>query len=331
VGLKIFGGKRCLWVFSALFWVLLGPAWAAEDLQFQTWLQALQEEALTRGIYQETINRTLNKVTIIPRVLELDNRQPEFAMTLNDYLDLVAPEVRVQEGREKWQEHQALLTGISRRYGVPPRFLLSLWGVETRYGQRNGRYPVIDALATLSYQGRRQSFFRKELFAVLYLVDQGFLAPENLNGSWAGALGLFQFMPSSIRRFGIDFDGDGRIDLSGTPADALASAANYLAKCGWKREQTWGMEVRLPPALNRKWIGLGKQKKTSQWRIMGVRDSQGQPLTNNLNVQGSLIQPPGAEGRTFLVYHNYRVLLKWNRSYHFALAVGILADRLDVP
>lgn len=329
--LRFLNRERPFWIILTLFWLYTGPAWAGEDLNFQVWLQSLQEEALSRGISQATVNKTLTQITLLPRVLELDSRQPEFALTLNGYLETVAPEVRVQEGREKWLEHQTLLTGISRRYGVQPRFLIALWGVETRYGQRNGRYSVIDALATLSYQGRRSTFFRRELFAVLFLVDQGLLDPENLRGSWAGALGLFQFMPSSIRRFGVDFDGDGQIDLSGTPGDAMASAANYLTKCGWKKDQTWGMEVSVPHSLNRKWIGLSRQKKVSQWRIMGLRDSQGHPLPNKGNDLASLIQPEGAEGPTFLVFHNYRVLLKWNRSHLFALAVGILADRLDVP
>jgi membrane-bound lytic murein transglycosylase B len=326
---KWFEFKGVIRAFLVIPLLYLCPAWADESANFKIWREALQEEALTRGISQSTLDKTLSRIELIPRVIELDNHQPEFALPLKDYLKIVASEARIQEGREKWMEHQEVLKRVSLKYGVQPRFLVALWGVETRYGLLNGRYPVISALATLAYQGRRSLFFRKELFEVLRLIDQGHLAPEELNGSWAGALGLFQFMPSSIRRFGVDYDGDGRIDLIKTPADALASAANYLVKCGWKRDQTWGQEVRLPESFNRKWIGLNRRKNLSQWRIMGVQDISGHPLPQKPNLQASLIEPQGAGGPVYLVYSNYRTLLKWNRSHLFALAVGILSDRLD--
>jgi membrane-bound lytic murein transglycosylase B len=306
----------------------LSPVWADESENFKIWRGALMEEALARGISQATVDKTLKNIEFIPRVIELDRYQPESVLSLNAYLNIVASETRVQEGREKWQEYYSLLDRVGQQYGVQPRFLVALWGVETRYGQLNGRYPVVSSLATLAYNGRRSAFFRRELFEVLRLIDQGHLAPEELNGSWAGALGLFQFMPSSIRRFGIDFDRDGRIDLAKTYADAFASAANYLVKCGWKKDQTWGREVRLPEPFNRKWVGMGKQKTIRQWQIMGVKDIKGAPLPENFNLKASLIQPQGAGGPVYLVYPNYRTLLKWNRSHLFGLAVGILSDRL---
>jgi membrane-bound lytic murein transglycosylase B len=327
--LKFFRNKGGIGLLLGIFFFYLCPAWADESPNFRNWREALQEEARARGISRETLDKALKGIELIPRIIELDNNQPEFVLSLRDYLNIVASEIRVQEGREKWQEHQSALARIGRQYGVQPRFLVALWGVETRYGQLNGRYPVISALTTLAYQGRRSAFFRRELFEVLHLIDQGHLAPEELNGSWAGAIGLFQFMPSSIRRFGIDFDGDGRIDLAKTYADAFASAANYLVKCGWKRDQTWGQEVRLPDSFNRKWVGLGRGKNLSQWRVLGIRDINGHPLSPKPNLKASLIMPQGANGPAYLVYPNYRTLLKWNRSHFFGLAVGILSDRLD--
>jgi membrane-bound lytic murein transglycosylase B len=325
-GLMNRGGVGFLVVILFLY---ICPAWADESTNFIVWQEALEEEALARGISQTTLDKSLKGIELIPRIIELDNHQPEFALSLEDYLKIVASETCIQEGREKWLEHQTLLTRISQKYGVQPRFLVALWGVETRYGQLNGRYPVISALATLAYQGRRKAFFRKELFEVLRLIDQGHLAPEDLTGSWAGALGQFQFMPSSIRRFGVDYDGDGRIDLAKAHADAFASAANYLAKCGWKRDQTWGQEVRLPESFNRKWVGLGRKKSISQWRLMGIRAINGNPWPNTPNLKASLIVAQGANGPAYLVYPNYRTLLKWNRSHLFGLAVGILSDRLN--
>ena len=303
-------------------------AWADESENFKIWRGALMEEALARGISQATVDKTLKDIEFIPRVIELDRYQPEFVLSLKDYLNIVASEIRVQEGREKWQEYYSLLDRVGLQYGVPPRFLVALWGVETRYGQLNGRYPVVSSLVTLAYNGRRSAFFRRELFEVLRLIDQGHLSSEELNGSWAGALGFFQFMPSSIRRFGVDFDGDGRIDLAKTYADAFASAANYLVKCGWKKDETWGQEVRLPEPFNRKWVGMGKQKTLRQWQTLGVRDMKGSALPDNLKLKASLIQPQGTNGAAYLVYSNYRTLLKWNRSHLFGLAVGILSDRL---
>jgi membrane-bound lytic murein transglycosylase B len=321
--------KTVLWT---LVWAIpicfISIALAEEPPNFQKWLAELREEARAKGVSPATLDRTLNNIQPNPRIIELDNNQPEFSRTLKDYLNSVVSETRVHEGREKLRVNQIVLEKISRRYKIQPRFLLALWGVETRYGRLSGKTPVFISLATLAFQGRRSAFFRKELLEALLVVDQGHMEPEAMTGSWAGAFGQFQFMPSSFRRFGVDFDGDGRVDIAQPGVDAFASAANYLAKCGWKGDQTWGREVQLPRSFDRQWIGLEKHKSLSQWQAMGVTGLMGQKLPRKPNLTASLIEPDGPEGRAFLVYHNYTVILKWNRSRLFALAVGILADRI---
>jgi membrane-bound lytic murein transglycosylase B len=314
-----------IWV-TPFFYI---PLSLAEEMpSFQNWLIDLREEALSKGISPNTLDRSLNNIEPIPRIIELDNNQPEHIRTLKDYLNMVVSEDRVQEGQEKLRANRLLLEKIARRYKVQSRFLVAFWGVETRYGRLSGKFPVMASLATLAFQGRRRAFFRKELLEALFVVDQGHMIPEAMMGSWAGATGQFQFMPSSFRRFGVDFDGDGRIDMAQPGADAFASAANYLTKCGWKGDQTWGREVQLPKSFNRKWIGLETHKSLSQWRSMGVRGLMGRRLPQKPHLTASLIEPDGPDGRAFLVYHNYRVILKWNRSQLFGLAVGLLADRI---
>jgi membrane-bound lytic murein transglycosylase B len=320
--------KFVLTLMGLVSFFCISLALAGEPPSFQNWLADLREEALSKGISPNTLDKTLNNLEPIPRIIELDSNQPEFSRTLTEYLNLVVSESRVQEGREKWRTNRILLEKIAPRYGVQPRFLLALWGIETRYGRLSGKYPVIASLATLAFQGRRSSFFRKELLEALMVVDKGHMTPEAMNGSWAGAIGQFQFMPSSFRRFGVDFDGDGRIDMAQPCADAFASAANYLAKCGWKGGQTWGREVQLPKSFDGKWIGLETHKSLRQWRVLGVQGMMGRKLPTKPNLTASLIQPERPDGRAFLVYHNYKVLLKWNRSQFFGLSVGLLADRL---
>jgi membrane-bound lytic murein transglycosylase B len=209
---------------------------------------------------------------------------------------------------------------------VPPRILLSLWGVESLFGTRPGTVPVPAALATLAWDGRRSAFFRRELLEALRILDQGHIAPEAMTGSWAGAMGQFQFMPSTFRRFAVDHDGDGRKDIWENQADAFASAANYLASAGWQPGVGWGQRVRLPKGFNTAAAGLNKRKTYAQWRKLGVKDVRG-PAQR----PASLLLPEGPGGPAFLVTDNFRVLLDWNRSHNFALAVGLLADTLLEP
>ena len=294
---------------------------------FGPWLDELKAEAARKGIRAETLDVVIPTVKPIPRVIELDRRQPEFTLTLQQYLNRVVPSSRVKKGRSKFRENATLLTEIGRKFGVQPRFIVAFWGVETDFGRLDGGFPVISALATLAHDGRRSKFFRGELIRSLRIVDQGHIAHTNMKGSWAGAMGQFQFMPSSFERFAVDYDGDGRRDIWRNRRDAFASAANYLSKSGWKPDQTWGREVKLPAGFDKRLAGLEVRKGIRDWQALGVRRADGTDLPTR-NLQSSIVLPEKTKGRAFLAYNNYRVILRWNRSSFFAVAIGSLADRI---
>jgi len=295
---------------------------------FQIWLADVRQEALANGVSEETLNHVLRDLRPIPLVIKRDRSQPEFKLTLDEYLNRVVTERRIRKGRKKFHKHRGLLTRISKQYGVQPEFVVSLWGIETHYGERTGSFPVLAAVATLAYDGRRSKYFRREFLNALKILDGGHISAENMNGSWAGAMGQVQFMPSSFQSYAVDYDGDGRIDIWNNVGDALASAANYLARSGWDGAQGWGQEVQLPNGLNKKLINPRIRKSLSEWQRMGV---SGKGFPQNPDLKAFIVQPGGQGGRTFLAYPNYRVILKWNRSDFFAVAVGTLADRIAIP
>jgi membrane-bound lytic murein transglycosylase B len=305
-----------------------GPARAGEPASappgFAAWLVALRAEAQARGISERTLDAALTGIDVLPRVLALDRRQPESRLPYAVYVRRTVTPARVREGARLLREHRALLEEIGARYGVPPSLIVALWGVETDYGRQTGDFPVIAALATLAFDGRRSAFFRGELLDALTIVDDAAMPPDALRGSWAGAMGQPQFMPSSFRRYAVDHDGDGRRDIWTTPADVFASAANYLAQAGWRAGERWGHAVRLPDRFRRD----AAARPLAQWRSRGLRRADGGDLPATPS-PASLITPAGRRGPAFLVHTNYRVLLAWNRSGYFALAVGQLADRLD--
>lgn len=304
------------------------PIFAEKKQSFEIWLEGLRSEALRKGISKATLQEALVDLEPIPRVIELDRNQPESKLTLGEYLNRVTPEGRIAVGRKKLVEYRSLLAKVSQRYGVQPRFLIALWGVETNFGQLSGGFPVIDAIATLAYDGRRSSFFRTELFHALRILDEGHISADQMTGSWAGAMGQLQFMPSTFRNFAVDHDGDGRIDIWNNLGDAFASAGNYLSHFGWAKDQIWGKEVRLPDGFDRRLVGLKTRKRHSEWKALGVRRLKGEDLSEEPNFLASVVEPDGRGGRAFLVYDNYRTLLKWNRSHYFGVAVGTLADRI---
>ncbi len=297
----------------------------AQAQSFEAWLVGLRVEAEAAGIGESTLDAALDGVVPIPRVIELDRKQPEFTQTFDEYMARrVTPEL-VEEGRRVLRQQRALLTEIGTRYGVQPRFIVALWGVETRYGKHTGGFPVIAALATLAYDGRRSAYFRGELLDALEIVDQGHIAPAEMIGSWAGAMGQNQFMPSSFLRFAVDFDGDQRRDIWTTRADVFASTANYLSRAGWRGDQTWGREVRLPEGFELALAGLEVVKRLSGWQRLGVRRADGSDLPGR-DLRASIVLPGGPDEPAYLVYDNYRAILKWNRSDYFAVSVGYLAD-----
>ncbi|MHC8509444.1 MAG: lytic murein transglycosylase [Rhodospirillales bacterium] len=305
-----------------------GGAHAAEG--FAAWLAAFKAEARAEGVSQATLNRALADVKPIPRVIELDRKQPEFTLTFRQYIDRVVPASRVNRARARLAENRTLLADAEAAHGVQARFLVAFWGIETDFGRVTGGFPVVGALATLAHEGRRGAYFRKELLAALRIIDEGHIAPEKMTGSWAGAMGQPQFMPSSFLNFAVDGDGDGRKDIWTNKKDVFASAANYLAQSGWRGGETWGREVRIPEGFD--WSLIRKKarrekisKRISEWQALGVRRPDGSDLPTR-DLQASLIRA-GEDGPVFMVYNNFETILKWNRSTYFAVAVGTLADR----
>lgn len=318
----------------------------AGNKDFPAWLEGLRAEALSRGISRDTVAVALEGLQPVPRILELDQRQPEFTLTLRQYLDRAVSDARIKQGRARYAENRALLEEVGRKFGVQPRFIVALWGIETNFGQNQGGFPVVQALATLAFDGRRSAYFRGELFNALKILDEDHIKPAAMVGSWAGAMGQSQFMPSSFLTFAVDYDGDGRRDIWGTRADVFASAANYLKKSGWRDDQTWGREVRLPanfgatlkqvmpaepPAGCRAQRFISERKPLREWQKLGVRRTDGGDLPQRGDILASLAVPEGEQGPALLVYENFRTTLKWNCSILFATAVGTLADRIAAP
>lgn len=300
---------------------------AAPAVAFDTWLAAMRAEAKDKGISEATLVAALDGIEPIPRVIELDRDQPEFTLTFQDYLQRVAPDARVAKGQRKLEENREVLEAVSQEYGVPPEQIVALWGIETDFGRVSGGFNVVPALATLAHDGRRSAYFRGELLQALRIIDGGHITAEAMMGSWAGAMGQCQFMPSSFVNAAVDRDGDGRKDIWDTPADVFASAANLLRRNGWRRGEAWGLHVRLPAVFDLGDEGLDTRRKLSLWQELGIRRPDGSDLPDE-DIVASLIMPDGPDGPVFLVYDNYRAIMRWNRSHYFALTAGYLADRI---
>jgi membrane-bound lytic murein transglycosylase B len=314
-----------LTVILTTFFISDGQSAYAED--FSSWLENFRQEARTKGISEATLHAALDDLQPIPRVIELDRKQPEFTQTFWRYLDARVTEDRVERGRMLRELHTELLDSIAREYGVQPRFLVAFWGLETNFGDYLGSFPVIGSLATLAHDPRRSDFFRTELLAALSIIDAGHIPVSEMVGSWAGAMGQPQFMPSTFVRFAVDGDGDGRRDIWHSLPDVFASAANFLSKSGWQGERNWGREVKLPPDFALELAGLEVEKSLVAWQVLGVRKINGDDLPR-VNIKASVVLPAGHAGPAFLVYNNFRTTLQWNRSDLYAIAVGHLADRI---
>ncbi len=309
---------------AALLLVL--PA-QAETLSFARWLEDLRQDALRHGVSAATLDSALSGIKPIARVIELDRKQPEFTLTFRQYQERVVPKARVEKGKRKLSENRTLLKKVGERFGVQPRFIVAFWGIETGFGRITGGYPVIAALTTLAFDGRRGAYFRRQLLDALTILDQGHIDIARMVGSWAGAMGQCQFMPSSFLAYAVDFDGDGRKDIWNSKEDVFASAANYLSRSGWRNDQTWGRPVKLPKLFDLYLADLKLRKRLSEWQRMGVRRANGADLPKR-DLMASVVLAEGQAGPAFVVYNNYRAILKWNRSTFFAVAVGSLADRI---
>jgi lytic murein transglycosylase len=298
---------------------------AAPD--FTQCLDGLRDDARRNGV-SETTFRFLTR-DLVPDMSVIDklNFQPEFSMPIWDYLSGLVDDERVQQGQAMLQQHAAVLKGVQQRFGVDPATVVAVWGVESNFGQSLGKHPLMQALGTLSCYGRRQSFFQGELYSAMRILQAGHIAPERLVGSWAGAFGHTQFMPTTFERLAVDGDGDGKRDLMDNTADALASTANFLAKAGWQSGQPWGFEVQLPPGFGTDGEGRRSKRPVSEWVARGLRKVDGSALPTGLGSAG-LMTPAGPQGPAFLVFRNFDAIYSYNAAESYGLAIAHLSDRL---
>lgn len=306
---------------------LPGNATAAAAGDFNSFLYLVAREAAAQGISPSTVNIALRYAQYLPHVIELDHHQPEQVLTFAQYLQKTVSPQRIEHARRELYENWGLLEAVHRRYGVDPRFIVALWGMESDFGKVMGDYLVLSSLATLGFDGRRGPYFRGELISALRIIDQRNVGPGNMTGSWAGAMGQCQFMPSTFLRYAVDYDGGGRRDIWNNRADVLGSIANFLGRLGWRDGESWGRQVLLPPGFDARWSGLEQRRSTVEWNRIGVRSLDARPLAAH-EVEASLVMPDGAGGPALLVYDNFRTIMRWNKSTYFAGAVGYLADAM---
>lgn len=312
-------------ILIALLACAAAPAFADSNAAFKRYLESLWPAAAKAGVSRQTFERATRDLTPDPEVLERAERQPEFKLTAGEYHARLVTEERVKQGLAVLEQYKDAFDAIERKHGVSRYILAAIWGVESKYGTKPGSMNVIRALATLGFQGRRRSFGRSQLLAALRILERGDISLEQMTGSWAGAMGHTQFIPTTYNAYAVDHTGDGKRDIWNSPEDALASAANYLKKAGWRTGETWGYEVTLPPKFNRKL--LGKTRTAAQWQALGVKRVRDQAFPRPSD-RGYLFAPEGTDGPVFLIIRNFKVLKRYNNADAYALAVGHLADLL---
>ncbi|SVA18219.1 uncharacterized protein METZ01_LOCUS71073 [marine metagenome] len=311
--------------FALLLFFFLPPL-IAQDQTFAEWREQLRAEAFSLGISEETLLAIDDLEAPLERVLELDDAQPEFIQTFTRYLSLRITPLQINRGQALLRQYAVLLEEVRQSYGVQPHYLVSFWAIESNYGRATGGFSVLQALATLAFDPRRADFFRTELLTALKIIDDGHIAVDNMSGSWAGAMGQLQFLPSVFARYGIDGDNDGKIDIWNSLPDIFHSAANFLSQSGWRGDERWGREVLLPSNFDFSLTGTRTRKPLQEWNDLGIIQINGLPIPV-ANMQASVILPAGAGGPAFLTYANFRATMVYNPSTFYALTVGHLADR----
>lgn len=294
--------------------------------EFAQCLEDKKPAALDAGVSQSRIDSEFGNFTFIPRVIELDRSQPEFVSTFPSYFSKRVNKWRIDTGRAKYAEHRDFLRTLTAKYGIPGHYLISFWGLETNYGGYKGKMSTLDSLATLACDQRRSKFFTNELFLALKLMDTEGLTREGMQGSWAGAMGHTQFMPTTYTNYAIDGDGNNKIDLWNSEHDALASAANFLWKLGWKPGERWGREVKLPQGFDYQ-LANKEVKTLTEWKYLNIKLGNGGALPDS-DIESRLRVPAGHEGPAFLTYSNFRIIMRWNNSEFYAIAVGQLANQI---
>ncbi len=294
---------------------------------FQDWIGGFRNRAMAEGISARVLDAAFDGVRYDADVIARDSNQSEFTKTIWQYLDSAVSDTRIANGKAALREHGARLQAIEARYGVEKEVVTAVWGLESAYGSFRGKNDIVTSLATLAYDGRRGAFFEQQLIAALKILQNGDTSPRNMTGSWAGAMGHTQFMPTSYLDYAVDFTGDGRRDIwSDDPSDALASTAAYLAKFGWKKGQPWGVEVTLPRGFDFALADRGITKTPGDWARMGVRGVNGQPVPNH--GKGAILLPAGGQGAAFMIFDNFAVIERYNSADAYVIGIGHLSDRL---
>jgi len=315
------------------------PVYAEADAneppkEWSVWLKNLQREMISRGISKKTVAAAYDGKNYYhknPEVVQKDKKQTEFVLTTCKYVNRLVTARRVDEARQHYRKLKKKYRKIEDKYSVPLSYLTAFWAVETNFGQNKGRYHLIDSLTNLSYKNRRAAFFKNELYNVLKIMDKTSLGEEKMLGSWAGAMGHFQFMPSTYNSYAVDYDGDNVPDIWNSFPDALASAANYLTKLGWEKKAKWGMRVSLPWDFDFKEVGRHHTKKVAEWKKLGIKTFYGYDLPLDENAKASIILPDGRKGPAYIVLGNFKRIMIWNKSDNYALAIVTLADYIENP
>lgn len=311
---------------------------------FDVYVAALKKEALEKGYDEALVDQALATAKFKKKVISADKNQPEVKETLETYLPKRVPQWKIDRARKLYKENQDVLEKVAKEYGVQARFIVALWGLESNFGKIQGGHSVIASLVTLAFDGRRETMYKNQLWAALDILNEGHITLDKFKGSWAGAMGQTQFMPTSFNAYAVDYNGDGRKDIWTTEEDAFASIANYLKQAGWNDDLTWGRQVKLPEGFDNsnilkrgtrtrsQWLEYWKDSERSlaDWQAIGVRKMDGSDLPN-VDVTAAMVMPDDVNGRMYLAYDNYKALMHWNRSYYFATSVGYLSDRIGYP
>tara|TARA_B110000240_G_scaffold106550_1_gene120042 strand:+ start:2471 stop:3499 length:1029 start_codon:yes stop_codon:yes gene_type:complete len=317
---------------------------AKTQAEFKDYLVNLKEEAIAKGYETSLIDSAFATATYKEKVVSADKNQPEVKETLETYLPKRVPQWKIERARKLYAENKDILEQVAKEFGVQARFIVALWGLESNFGTIQGGHNVISSLVTLAFDGRREALYKRQLWAALDILKSGHITLDKFKGSWAGAMGQTQFMPTSFNAYAIDYNNDGRKDIWTTKEDAFASIANYLKQEGWNDSLTWGRQVMLPDNFDNKYILVrgtktrkqwleywnDSERSLDEWQALGVRRADGTALPN-VDVRAALVMPDDINGRMFLAYDNYKVLMHWNRSYYFATSVGYLSDRIGYP
>ena len=299
----------------------------ASETDFKNWLNDFKKQARNEGISQSTLDQAFKNVKLNKKVLESDKKQPEFTSTFFDYFNRAVSDTRVANGQKNYEANKTLLDEVTKKYGIPGRFLVAFWGLETNYGSYTGNLPIIESLSTLAYDPRRSKFFTTQLMSALIILDKGHVSLKQMKGSWAGAMGQCQFMPSNYLQYAVDGDGDGKINLWDSLPDVFHSAGNFLNQLGWQAQENWGREVTLPKGFDYALADNKTARTLSDWKKLGITLADGREIPNE-DMQAKLLLASDYLGPAFLVYDNFKVIKRWNNADKYAISIGHLADRI---